>query len=326
MERKEDSLDNSTLKTITKYFFSTKEKNLLSHKLFIRNILEEIKTYQSYCLIKSQNAKEIKSVIIEIKNKLLSINKEKIIIKELLENEIISNISKLQNEIFGKSKQEKFNISNGNDNLTYLNEKKLLNDLSFKIENEIESIDFELMEKVNVILNLKIERLHQEKNLEIFTKKEALKLKAMQIMKKKLKYHQKNLEQSLLEIFENKLKINKIKKQIMHIKRKINNKKNRIKHFTSNSFDGENAIITKNENEIGNEYLLKFEGIKEDNKKIFRNLSNNIKRNKSNIQLSFYLNFDSKNTNILKSNCKSNKNNKKQSSNLFLKYNDNNIF
>ena len=89
MERKEDSLDNSTLKTITKYFFSTKEKNLLSHKLFIRNILEEIKTYQSYCLIKSQNAKEIKSVIIEIKNKLLSINKEKIILKKFLENEII---------------------------------------------------------------------------------------------------------------------------------------------------------------------------------------------------------------------------------------------
>ena len=80
-----------------------------------------------------------------------------------MENEIISNISKLQNEIFGKSKQEKCNISNGNDNLTYLNEKKLLNDLSFKIENEIESIDFELMGKVNVILNLKIMLLKQIK-------------------------------------------------------------------------------------------------------------------------------------------------------------------
>ena len=313
MERKEDSL------------FSTSEKNLLSHKSFIRNILDQIKTYQSYCLIKSQNTKELKYIINEIKHKLLSINKEKILLKEFLENEIISNISKLQNEIFGKSKQEKNNISNENDNLNYLNEKKQLNDLSFKIENEIESIEFELMEKVNVILNLKIERLHQEKNLEIFTKKKALRLKAIQIMKKKLKNHQQHLDQSCLEIFETKLKINKIKKQIELIKKNINNKKSQIKNFISNSFDGENAIINKNENEIVNEYLLKFEDVKIYNKKIFRNLSSNIRRNKSNIQLNFYLNFDIKNTNFIKSSCKSDKNNKKQSSNLFLKYNDKNI-
>ena len=323
MERKEDSLDNS--KIFRKYLFSTSEKNLLSHKSFIRNILDQIKAYQSYCLIKSQNAKELKSFINEIKSKLFSINKEKILLKEFLEKEIISNISKLQNEIFGKSKQEKKNISNENDNSNYLNEKKQLNDLSFKIENEIESIDFELMEKVNVILNLKIERLNQEKDLEIFTKKNALKLKAMQIMKKKLKNHQQHLEQSLLEIFETNLKINKIKKQIELIKRNINNKKSHIKHFISNSFEGENAIINKNENEIVNEYLLKFEDVKKYNKKIFRNLSSNIRRNKSNIQLNFYLNFDIKNTNFIKSSWESDKNNKKQSSKLFSNYSDNNI-
>jgi len=317
MEMKEDSLDNNTSKTYIKYLFSTSEKNLLSHKSFIRNILNEIKTYQSYCLIKSQNTKELKSLITEIKSKLLSINKEKIIIKELLESQIISNISKLQNEIFGYSKQEKNNISIRNDNLKYLNEKKQLDDLSFKLENEIERIDFEVLKEVNLILNLKFERLNQETNLEILTKREELKLKAIHIMKKNLNYHQKYLDQLLLEIFENKLKINKKKKQIEHMKRQINNKKNHIKHFISNSFDGKNDVINKNENGIRNEFLIKFEDIKKYNKKIFRNLSNNIRRNKSNSQLNFYFNFDIKNPNFIKSCCKSYKNKKKQNSNLF---------
>ena len=314
---KEDSLDNNTSKTYIKYLFSTSEKNLLSHKSFIKNILNEIKTYQSYCLIKSQNTKELKSLIIEIKNKLLSINKEKIIIKELLESQIISKISKLQNEIFGYSKQEKNNISIRNDNLKYLNEKKQLDDLSFKLENEIERIDFEVLKEVNLILNLKFEKLNQETNLEILTKREELKLKAIHIMKKNLNYHQKYLDQLLLEIFENKLKINKKKKQIDHMKRQLNNKKNHIKHFISNSFDGKNDVINKNENEIRNEFLLKFEDIKEYNKKIFRNLSNNIRRNKSNSQLNFYFNFNIKNPNFIKSCSKSYKNNKKKNSNLF---------
>ena len=314
---KEDSLDNNTSKTYIKYLFSTSEKNLLSHKSFIRNILNEIKTYQSYCLIKSQNTKELKSLITEIKSKLLSINKEKIIIKELLESQIISNISKLQNEIFGYSKQEKNNISIRNDNLKYLNEKKQLDDLSFKLENEIERIDFEVLKEVNLILNLKFERLNQETILEILTKREELKLKAIHIMKKNLNYHQKYLDQLLLEIFENKLKINKKKKQIEHMKRQLNNKKNHIKHFISNSFDGKNDVINKNENEIRNEFLLKFEDIKEYNKKIFRNLSNNIRRNKSNSQLNFYFNFNIKNPNFIKSCSKSYKNNKKKNSNLF---------
>ena len=320
---KEDFLDNNTSKTYIKYLFSTNEKNLLSHKSFIRNILNQIKTYQSYCLIKSQNTKELKSLITEIKSKLLSINKEKIIIKELLENQIISNISKLQNEIFGYSKQEKNNISIRNDNLKYLNEKKQLDDLSFKLENEIERINFEVLKEVNLILNLKIERLNQETNLEILTKREELKLKAIHIMKKNLNYHQKYLDQLLLEIFENKLKINKKKKQIEHMKRQLNNKKNHIKHFISNSFDGKNDVINKNENEIGKEFLLKFEDIKEYNKKILRNLSNNIRENKSNSQLNFYFNFNIKNPNFIKSCCKSYKNNKKQNSNFF---NDINMF
>lgn len=314
---KEDSLDNNTSKTYIKYLFSTSEKNLLSHKSFIKNILNEIKTYQSYCLIKSQNTKELKSLITEIKSKLLSINKEKIIIKELLESQIISNISKLQNEIFGYSKQEKNNISIRNDNLKYLNEKKQLDDLSFKLENEIERIDFEVLKEVNLILNLKFERLNQETILEILTKREELKLKAIHIMKKNLNYHQKYLDQLLHEIFENKLKINKKKKQIEHMKRQLNNKKNHIKHFISNSFDGKNDVINKNENEIRNEFLLKFEDIKEYNKKIFRNLSNNIRRNKSNSQLNFYFNFNIKNPNFIKSCSKSYKNNKKKNSNLF---------
>ena len=51
------------------------------------------------------------------------------------------------------------------------------------------------------------------------------------------------------------------------MKRQLNNKKNHIKHFISNSFDGKNDVINKNENEIGKEFLLKFEDIKEHNKK-----------------------------------------------------------
>jgi len=304
MERKEFSLNNNISKTSPKFLFATSEKNLLSHKSFIRNILDEIKTYQSYCLIKNQNAKELKSFLTEIKNKLLSINKEKIILKKILENEIISNKSKLQNEIFDYYKQEKYNISNRNDNLNYLNEKNQLENLSFKVKNEIERIDFEIMKEVDNILNLKIERLYQEKDLEILTEKEVLKLKAMNTMKQNLKYHQHHLEQSLLEIYENKIKISKIRKQIEYIKRNLNNKKS----------------------ERGNDYFLNYENIEEYNKKIFRNLSSNIRRNKRNNHLNFYLNFDIKNSNFVKSNCKSYKNNKKQSSNLFLKYSDNNIF
>ena len=293
MERKEDSADNNN-------FNYKRQKNLLSHKSFIRNTLDEIKTYQSYCLIKSQNKKELISFITGIKHKLLSINKEKKRLKELLENEIISNKSKLQNEVFASTKQENNNISNSYDNFNYLNEKKQLNDLSFKVENEIERIDFEILKEVKVILNLKLERLNQEKNLEILTEKKALRLKAIHIIKNNIKYHQQYLEHSLFDIFKNKLKINKIKNQIEQVKRNLNKKTNRTKHSSSNSFGFENAITNKNKKVIGNEYLLKLKEEKEYNKKMVPN----VRRSKSNIRLNIYLNFDIKNINFINNSCK----------------------
>lgn len=255
MERnKTNDLQNYIkIKSHTKEELRKAESILISHKSFLEIILEQIKNYQTQFLSlnKYQKHKKIKDYLIKIKASLSSIYKEKINKQKFLENKISTKKTKLQNLLYDKkpkkdTKEIKYYHYNSIDNLNYykdnnkitelnnikqinyVSEKQQLEILIFQLTNEIEKIEFETQKKINIILNLRANRLNQEENLEIIAEQKNLKSKAGRVMKKNLKYFQQNLLEVINHKIKNDLKIKKKKEEIENIKQEINYKKNYI--------------------------------------------------------------------------------------------------
>lgn len=243
MERKGYNSFNHNL--INKYslnsIFSKRESFCISHKSFLEIILEQIKDYQYHFLSEKNNSKNIIQYLSTFKNNLSSILKEKTNKQKYLEKELNLKKYRIQHELYDKphnkdKRVNQYNSYNSVDGITYiqennyklnknkinyLNEKQLLENLSFKIENEISKIDFETQKKINLIINLRSQRFYQEEDLEIVTDQKKLKSKAAYIMKKNLKHCQHELLTSINEKIKNDLKANKIKEEIDNIKEQI---------------------------------------------------------------------------------------------------------
>jgi hypothetical protein len=128
--------------------------------------------------------------------------------------------------------------------IDYMNETEQLKILSFKIENEIEQLDFELKKKISSILSLKIAHLYNEEDLELTTQSKELKSKATNLMKENLC----QLKKILISKIKDNLKIyvneSIIWEKIKKIKLNLKLKKNRYKQYLLT-----NKTIFEEENE-----------------------------------------------------------------------------
>ena len=255
---------------------SLKKSNLISQKSFLEIILEQIKNCQVSFLSEKLSLNKLKQYLIMMKKNFFLISKEKINSKKYLEKEIIEKKLKIQKGLsdqkIGKHKenfqnshynsidsinytQESiFNIYKMNNKINYSNERQQLENLCFKIENELDKIEFETQRKINLIIKLRTSRLNQEENLEIFTNHKILKEKASHLMKKLLK----KLQKVLLNIINGKitkdLEINNIKEQIVFLKNQLKNQKGYINLedvIYEDSSELSNTIVIKNETKEG---------------------------------------------------------------------------
>jgi hypothetical protein len=161
-----------------------------------------------------------------------------------------------------------------NDKINYSNEKEQLENLNFKIENEIEKIEFEIHKKINLIINLKTYKLNQEENLELICENQNIKEKALHIMKKNLKKYQKELLNIINIKIKNDLEINKTKEQIEYFKDQIK--------FAKNYIDSEN-IIYEDSSDFSKSIIIEEtkQHILDDNKNNDKNIKKDNKNNKN---------------------------------------------
>ena len=245
MEKNNDSHNDLKTNCSFNISFQKTESFLISHKSFLEIILEQIKCYQYIFLKKKKNIKKIKKYLNAMKRSLSSILKEKLNSQKFIEKEIKSKKSKLQNELYDKIinkdiRKNHFNSIDAinyiqknrdiktNNKINYINEKRQLEILCFKAENEISKIEFEIQKKINLIIDLRKSRFNQEENLEILTDQKKYKSKAYRIMKKNLKNCQQDLLQIINKKIKSDIKANKIKEEIESLKKQIKNKEEYI--------------------------------------------------------------------------------------------------
>ena len=299
--------------TLLDYSFKKSEPFAISHKSFLEIILEKIKYYQNLFLSEGNNLKIIKQCLSAFNNNLLIILKEKMNKQQYYEKEITFKKSQLQHKLYDKNTKDnqcnnynsKDNISYINDNsklndkiINYINEKKLLENLSFKAENEINKIESDIWVRVNIIIILRTLRFHHKANLEIITDQKNLRSDANRILKKQLKSCRKILLKDINQKIENDKKANKIKEEIEYYKKKIKMKK---KYITSGNIIGEDSIDNSqsiiindndNDNKPINENIIKQQEIEN---KYFYNNKKKFKYNRNNIDK---INFNTNNNNM----------------------------
>ena len=300
MEKKGDNNYCQYL-TLSDKIFERKESFLISHKSFLEMILEQIKQFQYLFISENNNHlfisennnhyQTVKRNLITFKNSLLSTLNEKKEKQKYLEGNINIKKSKLQKELFDETINKnnriiQFTNCNNYDDfklnentINYSNEKELLQKLSFKTENEINSIEFKIQKLIQLIVKLRVSRFYQEENMEISADQNKLKIKATHIMKKNLSKNQKNLLRTINEKIKNDLKANKIKEAIEYRKNEIKTKE---EHEYISSEDG---IFEGKNNHRRNTLLIdnpnnEKKNIKE--KDIDKNKNNRSQKNKEN--------------------------------------------
>ena len=163
-----DSQKNKIPNIYLSEIFQQSEPFLISQKSFLEIILEQIKNYQNFFLSKINNRKILKIYLNKMKSNLSSMLNEKIIYKNYIEKEINSKKAIIQNELnpkiiiknYKKNRNSynsiysiNYNQKNKKDksienDINFIKEKKQLENLCFKAENEIEKIIFEIQKKL----------------------------------------------------------------------------------------------------------------------------------------------------------------------------------
>lgn len=220
---------------------SSKQKNpfLITQKSFLEIILKQIKTYQNNLLSNNENnIKKTKKYLYEFKSFLSSILEEKIKYKKYLEKENLSKKEYIQKLKFSKiniyniiDKNNNYNSIDNinynkknnvkkltNHNINYIKEKKQLEDLCFKAENEIKKIESKILKNIALIIELRTSSILEEKDLEISNETPKNMLKAGNILKINLKKYQKDLLKLVEKRGQNNIKIKNITEEIEYYK------------------------------------------------------------------------------------------------------------
>ena len=230
---------------------SSKQKNpfFITRKSFLEIILKQIKTYQNNLLSNNENnIKKTKKYLYEFKSFLSSILEEKIKYKKYLEKENLSKKEYIQKLKFSKiniyniiEKNNNYNSIDSinynkknnvekltNHNINYIKEKKLLEDLCFKAENEIKKIESKILKNITLIIELRTSSILEEKDLEIINETPKNMLKAGNILKINLKKYQKDLLKLVEKRVQNNIKIKNITEEIEYYKEIIKRKEEYI--------------------------------------------------------------------------------------------------
>ena len=230
---------------------SSKQKNpfFITRKSFLEIILKQIKTYQNNLLSNNENnIKKTKKYLYEFKSFLSSILEEKIKYKKYLEKENLSKKEYIQKLKFSKiniyniiEKNNNYNSIDSinynkknnvekltNHNINYIKEKKQLEDLCFKAENEIKKIESKILKNITLIIELRTSSILEEKDLEIINETPKNMLKAGNILKINLKKYQKDLLKLVEKRVQNNIKIKNITEEIEYYKEIIKRKEEYI--------------------------------------------------------------------------------------------------
>ena len=238
----------------------------ISHKSFLEVILSQIKSSQKHLLNNNLNMKSLKQYLKNFNDNLKNLEIERNINKQYIENKIKNKKIELQKKLYNKLEVPdnqynsiddiKYFKNNQEQQIDYFNEKSQLKLLTFKIENEINRIDFEFTKKLNTILNLKIARLYQEEDLEIVAQNKKLKLKTIHLMKENLKEHQKILLSKVKTNLNNNKEEKKIRETIKKIKSNLGEKKKHKQYLSTNNtiIEEQKSSTTRSQNTDENEY------------------------------------------------------------------------
>lgn len=283
---------------------------LLSHKSFLEIILNRIKICQNDLLTNNLSQKNLKTYLMDLKSDLSNLESDKKLGIKCIEKEIKNKKVKLQNQLYIQSNAinnkcnnifsigniKYFNKNNKNEEIDYFNEIEQLKILSFKIENEINKIDFEFTKKINIILSLRIVRLYQEEPFEITAQGKKHKTKVTNLMKNNLASIKVNLVSVIKTVLKNKNKQKKLGEEIKNMKLEIYNDKKK-KRNKKNLFQNNMLIDQQNQstgrknynNKHSSKCCSKYDNININfdeirnkiNAKVFRSLSNKSTKEKN---------------------------------------------
>ena len=316
---------------------------LISHKSFLEIILNQIKSSQNYSLSNCTNMKNLKQNLKNLNENLKNLENGRKKSKEYMENKIKNKKIEIQNKLYNKSNDNnttynhynsiddiKYFKNNQEKQIDYLNEISQLKLLSFKIENEINQIDFEFSRKLNMVLSLKIARLYQEEDLEINVETKKLKSQTTHLMKQNLKDLKQILISTIKTNLNNNMKQKKLQEKINELKIYLPKKKKHKQYLMTNNTitEEEKNNTTRSYDSSDNEYfkrkslykhssncdkgeILDFDidEIREKiNNRVWRSLSNKIVKRKNvqffnnNLNLNINLNLNFNNVKIIKEN------------------------
>ena len=316
---------------------------LISHKSFLEIILNQIKSSQNYSLSNCTNMKNLKQNLKNLNENLKNLENGRKKTKEYMENKIKNKKIEIQNKLYNKSNDNnttynhynsiddiKYFKNNQEKQIDYLNEISQLKLLSFKIENEINQIDFEFSRKLNMVLSLKIARLYQEEDLEINVETKKLKSQTTHLMKQNLKDLKQILISTIKTNLNNNMKQKKLQEKINELKIYLPKKKKHKQYLMTNNTitEEEKNNTTRSYDSSDNEYfkrkslykhssncdkgeILDFDidEIREKiNNRVWRSLSNKIVKRKNvqffnnNLNLNINLNLNFNNVKIIKEN------------------------
>ena len=348
------SFERKSSKSLLLYNNPIIDSSLVSRKSFLEVLLNQIKSSQNNLLSKKNNSKKyLKGCIIKLKKNLqkLQDNKKKAIKYLEKENKIIK--EEAQDKLFAQNEDSnktinKTNLYSSVDSINYFKEGKecaqidylkeieSLKLLSFKVENQINEIEYEVKKKINTILGLKIARLYQEEDLEVKVQNKKLRSTAYRIMKANLKKYKDYLIMMLDKNIETNKEEKIIYEQIKHLKQEKQKRFKKIfypsndtiieeqNNTTKEKIDYDSDYKNKNKNivnncKIDNKYKHTSENTKKDTynidfeeinnmitNRVLRSFSNKNKRknilfNKDNCNLKIQLNFNFNNINIINS-------------------------
>ena len=314
--KRKDSKNKKEFKLYSNDSFKQKNPFLITQKSFLEIILKQIKTNQSNFLFDNDNnIKKTKKYLFEFRSFLSSILEEKLKYKKYLEKENLSKKEYIHKLKFSKinvyniiDKNNNYNCIDNinynkknnvekliNDNINYIKEKKQLEDLCFKAENEIKKIESKILKNIALIIELRTSSILEEKELEISDETPKNILKAGNILKINLKKYKKNLLKLIEKRAQNNIKIKNITEEIEYYKEIIKRKEEYILSdniILEESSDYSRSIIVDNNINRYNS-MININNSKEINQiKIFDinlNIKNNIRKKKEYQRRSFNL-------------------------------------
>ena len=258
------------------YIPSKKEEILRSHNSSLENLLSKIKNCQISILsnLKKNKNKIIRNLLIELKENLIFILKDKNSDLEFYEKKVSEQKIIIQNKLFfePKSQQTKNKcVSSKNLNIeSLISEKHLLKAFNFKIENDMKQIDNIILKKNNELNDLKLSVPNSHINVK-------------EIMCVQQKYY------PIVTMILHK-KITGIRKKFQKAVTKKQNQNDDIEGVTQNLVDLKKILGKKK-----NGYMDNKETIKEESKDYTKSLSMNNSINRFNDIMSIYSqNKDSK--------------------------------